>query len=189
MLVTDYGQPLRVILGRGSRRIHLLMGGYLSAMVLAVTVIALANPPFSIEPDATISLAVIALLAGIGFVVVARLERLWVSIVAVPFGVLATLASALYHHIDVPLQSACAFGRVNIGFPLPYRYAFIYTSTGPGCIVPLLPLYPIHPGTNMVSFSLDVIFYVAVGVAIIQFYRGITGKTITPGSTRTHNMI
>jgi hypothetical protein len=148
-------------------------------MVLAVTVIALANPPFSIEPDATISVAVIALFAGIGFVVVARLERAWVSIVAVPFGVLAALASALYHHADVPLQSACAFGRVNFGFPLPYRYAYMYTSTGPGCIVPLLPLYPVNPGMNMVSFSLDVIFYVAVGVAIIQLYRGIIGKTIT----------
>jgi len=148
-------------------------------MVLAVTVIALANPSFSIEPDATITVAVIALLAGIGFVVVARLEGPWVYIVTVPFGVLATLASALYHHLDVPLQSACAFGRVNFGFPIPYRYTYMSTSTGPGCIVPLLPLYPINPGTNMVSFSLDVIFYVAVGLAIIQLYRGIIGKTIT----------
>jgi hypothetical protein len=158
-------------------------------MVLAVTVIALANPPFSIEPDATISVAVIALFAGMGFVVVARLERPWVPIVTVPLGVLVTLASALYHHADVPLQSACAFGRVNIGFPLPYRYAYMWTSTGPGCIVPLLPLYPLNPGTNIVSFSLDMIFYVAVGVAIIQLYRGITGKTITARSSQVNKMV
>jgi hypothetical protein len=132
---------------------------------------------------------VIALLAGIGFVVVARLEKPWVFIVTVPFGVLATLASALYHHIDVPLQSACAFGRVNIGFPIPYRYTYMYTSTGPGCIVPLLPLYPLNPGTNMVSFSLDVIFYIAVALAIIQLYRGATGKTIIGRALRAKTIV
>jgi hypothetical protein len=65
----------------------------------------------------------------------------------------------------------------------------MWTSTGPGCIVPLLPLYPLNPGTNIVSFSLDMIFYVAVGVAIIQLYRGITGKTITARSSQVNKMV
>jgi hypothetical protein len=57
------------------------------------------------------------------------------------------------------------------------------TSTGPGCIVPLLPLYPLNPGMNMVSFALDVVFYVAVGLAIIQLCRGIIGKNYHSSSS------
>ena len=41
----------------------------------------------------------------------------------------------------------------------------------------------------MIFFSLDTIFYVAVGLAIIQLYRGVNRTTITARSQPINKMI
>jgi hypothetical protein len=38
----------------------------------------------------------------------------------------------------------------------------------------------LSPRVSLASFALDVAFFVAVGVSIIQLYRGITGKLFPP---------
>jgi hypothetical protein len=120
----------------------------------------------------------IGLIAGIAFTVVVGLERVWVPALMVPFRILATIASAVYRIAEVPGQVyMCAFARINVGFPLQYN--FTYDSIGSRCIVPLHPLV-LAPRIDIALFSLDAIFYVAAGLAIIQLYRGIIGKTITP---------
>ena len=88
---------MRVILGRGSRRIHLLTGVYLSGLSFVMAVIALTDGPrVQYLPDLNVSLVTLGLLAGIALAVAARLERSRVLAVLVPLGIIATLASALY---------------------------------------------------------------------------------------------
>ncbi len=180
---------MRVLLERGSRRIHLLTGVGLSGTVLAITIFALAESPVSYEPDTNITLGIMVLLAGITLSVAARLERPWVPIVMIPFGVLATGVSTAYHVIVNPgLVVGCSIARVGMGFPLPWGFTFNLAGGG-RCILPLVPLYsPLTPRPDFVSFALDMIFYVAFGLAIMQFYRGITGKTIATGSSRVNNL-
>jgi hypothetical protein len=129
----------------------------------------------------------LGLIAGIVFAVAARLERAWVTIVIVPFGYLTTLASGLYPTDNNPgpiLQ--CSAFLVNRGFPLPWNSTYRITGAQ-WCPAPLLPL--LDPSMGLVSFSLDLVFYVAAGQAIIQLYRGVTGKTIKTRSSRVNRMV
>ncbi len=169
---------MRVVLGRGSRGIHLLTGVYLSGILLAITASALTDTTrFRFVLNPIISLAMIGLIAGIAFAVAARVEKFWVPVVMVPFAVLTTLASAVYQVANSSrLVGECAIVTVSRGFPLPWRST--YDLIGPRC---LLLLYQIlAPIRNTTLFSLDALFYVAAGLAIIQLFRGITGKTLTP---------
>jgi hypothetical protein len=169
---------LRGFLARGSRVPHLLTGGSLSGAVLAITYYASANAtPFSSQPNLSLSLAVLALITGIVFTVATRLERSWVPIVLAPLGILLTLVSRAYQVSSAPGNEAiCAVTHVNNGFPL--QYYFTMSFEGPRCLRLLLPLL-VPPRTALSSFLLDVAFYIAAGLAIIQLYRGITGTTIT----------
>jgi hypothetical protein len=157
-----------------------LTGACFTGTVIAITGIAFAESPGSYEPDMIITPGIMVLLAGITLSVAARLERLWVPIVMIPFGILATAASTAYHVVVNPGQVVgCSIARVGTGYPLPW--SFTYNLAGDGrCIVPLVPLYsPLIPRPNIVSFVLDMVFYVAIGLAIFQLYRGIIGKTMT----------
>jgi hypothetical protein len=167
---------LRVLLRRGSRRIHVLTGVYLSGLTFTVTAIAVTDATrFHFVPDPRVSLATIGLVAGIAFAVVARLERGWVLTAMVPLGILATLASALYSASITSGQGGCAYTYVNKGFPL--AWSSTYDLLGSPCYLLLYLIY--NPARDLIFYSLDVIFYVAVGLAIIQVYRGIVGKTVT----------
>jgi hypothetical protein len=137
-----------------------------------------------------VTLGIMVLLAGIVFSVAARLERFWVPIIMIPFGVLATGVSTAYHVVVNPgLVIGCSIARVGMGFPLPW--GFTYHPAGDGrCIVPLVQLYSLlTPGPNIASFALDVVFYVAIGLAIIQLYRGVNRTTITARSQPINKMI
>ncbi len=172
---------MRVILARGSRSGHLLTGAYLSGLTLAITTIALTSParsPYVV--DQNISLALIGLVVGIAFALAARLERHWVMIVMIPLGFAATFASASYPPINNagPITE-CATFRVNRGFPLPWTVTHelpgSYFCPPPGWLQP-----SINPTMGAVSFFVDVIFYIAIGLAIIQLFRATTGRTTIP---------
>jgi hypothetical protein len=114
--------------------------------------------------------------AGVAFVVAARLEKAKVLGVIVPVAILTALISGLY---TVTLTSGppgtCSFMYVNRGFPLAWGSTYdIFLNP---CI--LLRYLPVNPARDAIFFSLDVIFYVAVGLAIIQLFRGLARKTIT----------
>lgn len=177
---------MRVILQRGSRRIHLLTGACFSGVILAITYVALTEPsPYPFEPDPNLSLALPALIPGIVLAVGARLERFWVPIVMAPFGILAAQASAVYSVSSVPGDVAiCAVTHFSSGFPL--QYYFTMGLIGPRCAGLPLPFF-IPPRMLMMPFLLDAVFYVAVGVAIIQLCRGITGKASTARSPPVNN--
>jgi hypothetical protein len=158
-------------------------------MVLLISAIALAESASSLDLNPIVILGIIGLLAGIAFSVEARLERLRVPIAMVPFGILATLSSDNYSVASNPRQfGECSVVHFSRGFPLPWdgtNYISGNLSGGFPCV--LTP--PIFYIGGSVSFFLDLIFYVAVGVAIIQLYRGIRGTTVTAGSSRVKNII
>jgi hypothetical protein len=162
------------------------MGVYLSGLTLVITVGALMDTArFQYMPDLSISPAMVGLAVGIAFAVAARIERYWVPVVMVPLGILATLASVLYQVVNNPVRpGGCVFAFVHGGFPLPWNTT--YNLVGSGCLA--FPLTIINPVIDRVSFSLDVVFYVAVGLAVIQLYRGITGRTITARSLLASKM-
>jgi len=163
-----------------------LTGVYLSGLTLAVTAIAVTDATrFHFVPDPSVSLATIGLVAGIAFAVAARLERGWVLTAMVPLGILATLASALYSASITSGQGACAYTYVNKGFPL--AWSSTYDLLGSPCYLLLYLIY--NPARDLIFYSLDVIFYVAVGLAIIQLYRGMTAKTIAARSLRVGKVI
>ena len=115
------GWPLRVILGRTSRRVHLLAGGCFSGIVLAITAIAATDvASYRLGLDLSLSLGILALTAGIVYVVAARLERAWVAIAMIPLGWVATIASGFYP-TDAGPTIECDIFRVNKGFPLPWN--------------------------------------------------------------------
>jgi hypothetical protein len=121
------------------------------------------------------------LLASIVVAVGYRFERLWVPLAMVFFGLLATVVSSAHSVVFDPsnpgLTYPCCVTRVNRGFPLPWSFTYEYLG---GVRRALLPLYSQpYAGLDMVAFVLDVVFYVAIGLAIIQLYRGTIGKTIT----------
>jgi len=64
--------------------------------------------------------------------------------------------------------ATCAFERVSIGFPLQYNSTYGFVGTR--CIVPLQP-HVLAPRIDMVLFALDMLFYVAAGLAIFPLYR------------------
>jgi hypothetical protein len=171
---------------------------YLSGLALAITTVALVSTPsFRLLPDLGISLAIIGLVAGIAFTVPARLERAWVPIVMIPFGILATVASFSYSVTAPAVQfGQCGFQSIGRGFPLAWNFS--YSMFGLRCPVRLSsllapigggPLYSLlSPRVSLASFALDVAFFVGAGVAIIQLYRGITGRTITAQSLLASKM-
>lgn len=153
-------------------------------IITAVAATETTRYPFGLDPR--LSLLMIGLIAGIAFTVMVGLERVWVPALVVPFGILATIASTVYRVAEVPGQvSMCGPVQTNIGFPLQYN--FTYESIGSRCIVPLHSLV-LAPRIDIALFSLDAIFYVAAGLAIIQLYRGITGRTINARSLLASKM-
>ena len=118
--------------------------------------------------DPILGLAMIGLIAGIGFSVEGRLESLWVPVFLVPLGILVTATSALLVSVTPANFGDCTITYVGRGFPLPWNSAFDFA--GSRCLPLLLPS---TVGRDMISFALDVIFYIAAGIAIIQLYRGI----------------
>jgi hypothetical protein len=178
---------LREILLRETRRKHLLTGIYLSGLTLATTALALGGTQdFHFPLDPIVSIVLIGLFPGIIFAVASRLERTLVPILMFPFAVLATVASALHHRVNYPGQLIeCGVYRVNIGFPLPWNFRYELYGNSP-CP---LPAFPLPPQPNMISFFLDVVFYVAAGIAIIQLLRGTIGRTNTTRSSPVNKMI
>jgi len=161
-----------------------LTGVYFFGLSLAIAVIALIDGPrFHFAPDSNVSLATLGLGVGIAFATAAGLERSRVLVAMIPLGTLATIVSTVNRVDYNPVQyPTCAIARVNMGFPLPWY--FDYNFPVRGCILPL----PLLPRWDVVSFFLDVAFYVGVGLTIIQFSRGITGKTIATGSSQVNNL-
>src|SRR4029077_146033 len=168
---------LSTVLGRGTRRIHFVTGLYLSALALTITAISIADATrFRFLPDPNINLAMIGLVLGTLFAVAARLERAWVPIAIAPFGIIATLASALYRVSNNSSHfGECAIAYVSWGFPLAWNSTYEYFGR---CT--LLPLPYLSPNRFLVFFSTDVVFYVAVGVGLIQLFRATTGRTTIP---------
>ena len=170
---------MRDILRRGSRRTHFLTGVYFSGLGLAIIAIVLTDAPtFRFELDMSIRLSMIGLFAGIAFAIAARLERPWVPILMVPFGALATLVSMAYQIAYNPgiNPGGCNGSSVQSGFPFPWSST--YNFVGSRCLLLYIPMSS-HV-IDTVSFFLDVLFYAAVGVAIIQLFRATTGRTAIP---------
>jgi hypothetical protein len=104
----------------------------------------------------------------------------------VPFGILATLVSSLYQIANNPVNPlGCAASYVNRGFPLSWYSTYYFV--GSHCTILLIPAN--NPIINMVSFLLDVVFYVAAGIAIIQLYRGAVEKIPSTTSARVNKIV
>ncbi len=175
----------------GRRRNHLLAGVYLSGLTLATATVALVGTDsFHFPVDPFTSLLMIGLFPGSVFVIASRRESNWVSVLLFPLAVLATVASGVYHHLNYPGPLVeCALYRVNIGFPVPWNSVYeLHANTNSSCPVPALPLL-VQAGPNMVSFYIDITFYFAVGLAITQLFRGISGKifTVNQSGARLHS--
>jgi hypothetical protein len=177
---------LRVILARGSRTTHVLTSAFLAGVVESITAIGFGKAPLSAEWSTLITLGILVLVASMVVLVVAELEGLLVPLAMASLGVIATVVSASHTVVEIPPGAEwCYFPRVNRGFPLPWNYTYGLSGQCPAHLSPLFP----YVGPDMLAFALDVVYYVAIGLAIIQFYRGIRGMTIAGRSSRVNNMI
>jgi len=85
-------------------------------------------------------------------------------------GIATTLGSA-FHTTLLMVAGPCAAGVLGGGFPLPWYLTFIlYTGRGP---YPPCPLFIDRPWGVFAAFSFlfDTIFYTALAIAGIEFYR------------------
>jgi hypothetical protein len=110
-----------------------LTGVWLSGAVFSITAVGLLVSPFSSGLLTIIILEMVFLFSGVALLVGERLERLWVMMALVPFGVLATIASTAHAFAD-PDRGYCFFVLVKLGFPLPWT--FRYDPNGLVCPLP-----------------------------------------------------
>jgi hypothetical protein len=154
------------------------MGVYLSGLVLVFLVIALVDTGlYPLVPDPNVRLATLGLVAGIVFAIGLGLEKAKVLGITTLAAVLATLTSGIYAvTLTADGPGPCSFEYVNRGFPLAWDSTF--SITGSPCI--LLRYGAVNPPRDVIFFFLDMVFYVAAGLAIIQLFRATTGRTTIP---------
>jgi len=147
--------------------VHLLAAAYFLGLVL-VELYEAGFGNYSLLLSVSILAGTVSLLIFLGIIVsvLTRVVPPWHLMAVAGLAVLVGMGSAFYQRPSGPAFSLCGLQAVYGGFPFPWTMHWVLTG-GPTCPILLLPR-PVNHGPSLAVFGVDVIFYLASGLGLLQ---------------------
>jgi len=122
---------------------------------------------YSLLLSVSILAETVSLLIFLGIIVSVwtRVVHPWRLMAVFSLAVLIGVGSGFYQRPSGPAFSLCGLEAVYGGFPFPWTMHWVLTG-GPTCPVLLHPL--VNHGPSLAVFGVDVLFYLALGLGILQ---------------------